>query len=198
LDPLIVTGVPADAELTEMLVIVGVGTTVKTVPARLDVELLVTITFPVAAPLGTFATTVDELQLVVVAVTPLKVTVPEEPKLYPLIVTLAPTGPELGDSVVMLGITVNGLVLLVPFEVWTATCTDPGVPSVGTNATIEVELQLSTKAVALPTVTVPVPWLILKLVPVIVTELPVMPDVTDSEVIVGVGSTLGVTDSFAM
>src|ERR1700739_3393591 len=115
--PLIVTGVPAVPELTERLVIVGVGTTVKTIPEGLDVELLVIITFPVVAPEGTVATTLEELHLVVVAVTPLKVTEPEEPKLYPLIVTLAPTGPELGLSVVIVGSTVNGLVLLVPFDV---------------------------------------------------------------------------------
>jgi len=119
--PLIVTEVPAVPELTERLVIAGVGTTVKTVPDGLDVEWLVMITFPVVAPFGTIATTVEELQLVVLAVRPLNLTVPDEPKLYPLIVTLAPTGPEFGVSVVMLGMTVNGFVLLVPFAVCTAT-----------------------------------------------------------------------------
>lgn len=119
--PLIVTGVPAVPELTERLVMAGAGTTVKTVPAGLDVELLLIMTLPVVARFGTFATTRDGLQLVVVAVLPLNVTVPDEPKLNPLIVTPAPTGPEFGTSVVMVGMTVKGFVLLVPFDVWTAT-----------------------------------------------------------------------------
>jgi hypothetical protein len=80
LEPLIVTGVPAVPLLTEMLEIFGVGTTVKVTPT-LAAELLVTTTLPVVAVEGTVATIVEALQLVVAALTPLNVTLPEEPKL---------------------------------------------------------------------------------------------------------------------
>jgi hypothetical protein len=60
LEPLIVTDVPAVPELTERPEMFGAGTTVNVAPA-LARELLVTITLPVDAPEGTFATIVDEL-----------------------------------------------------------------------------------------------------------------------------------------
>ena len=62
---------------------------------------------------------------------------------------------------------------------------------------MEVELQLSTNALIPPKLTVPVPWFMVKFVPVIVTILPLVPELTDSEVIAGVGNTLGVIDSLA-
>src|SRR5437773_12282357 len=78
-EPLIVTGVPATPLLIEMLVICGARTTVNETPT-LETELLVTTTFPVVAEEGTVATIVEELQLVVEALTPLNVALPEEPK----------------------------------------------------------------------------------------------------------------------
>jgi hypothetical protein len=45
------------------------------------------------------------VQLVVVAGVPLNVTVPEDPKLVPVIVTAVPTGPEVVDRLVMAGAT---------------------------------------------------------------------------------------------
>jgi hypothetical protein len=56
------------------------------------------------------------LQLVGVAVVPLKLTVLlpcVPPKLVPAIVTDVPTGPNAGDRLVMLGFTVNAAPLLV-------------------------------------------------------------------------------------
>jgi hypothetical protein len=61
---------------------------------------------PVVAPLGTVVFIDVALQLVTVAVVPLNFTVPVpcvEPKFVPVIVTAAPTAPELGDKLVMLG-----------------------------------------------------------------------------------------------
>ena len=62
---------------------------------------------PVVAPVGTVATIEVALQLViVVAVVPLNFTVLVpcvEPKLVPVIVTDAPTAPEVGDGLLMLG-----------------------------------------------------------------------------------------------
>src|SRR5712691_5127748 len=67
----------------------------------------VTTTGPVVAPIGTGATMVLAFQLVGVATTPLKVTAfPLElvPKFAPLMVTGVPTGPELGDTLLIVGV----------------------------------------------------------------------------------------------
>ena len=58
---------------------------------------VVTTTGPVVAPVGTLVSISSLAQLVVEAVVPLKVTVPEEPKLEPSMVTWVFTGPELGS-----------------------------------------------------------------------------------------------------
>ena len=67
----------------------------------------VTTTLPVVAPVGTVATIDVALQLpMVVAVVPLNLTVLVpcvEPKLVPVIVTDAPTAPDVGDKLVILG-----------------------------------------------------------------------------------------------
>ncbi len=73
---------------------------------------------PVVAPLGTGATMEVALQLVGVAVVPLNFTVLVPwvaPKFVPVIVTDVPTGPEVGDKLVMFGagvVTVNDTPLL--------------------------------------------------------------------------------------
>jgi len=70
----------------------------------------VTTTLPVVAPVGTVATIDVALQLViVVAVVPLNVTVLVlcvAPKFVPVIVTDVPTGPEVEDKLVMVGVPV--------------------------------------------------------------------------------------------
>jgi len=71
----------------------------------------VTITLPVVAPAGTGTTTLAALQLelVGVAVVPLKVTVllpGVAPKFEPAIVTDVPTGPEFGVRLVIDGAVV--------------------------------------------------------------------------------------------
>jgi hypothetical protein len=66
----------------------------------------VTRTFPAVAALGTGATMLVALQLVGVAAVPLKVTVLVPcvaPKLTPAMVTEVPTGPEVGDKLMMFG-----------------------------------------------------------------------------------------------
>jgi hypothetical protein len=79
----------------------------------------VTVTLPVVAPFGTGATMLVALQLVGVAVVPLNLTVLAPcvvPKFVPVMVTGVPTGPEVGDTPVMLGagtVTVNVIPLLV-------------------------------------------------------------------------------------
>jgi hypothetical protein len=111
--PVIVTGVPTAPEVGDKLVMLGVGNTVNATPL-LARPLIVTTTFPVVAPSGT-GTTIDvAVQLVGVAAVPLNFTVPVVPKLFPVMVTAIPAGPEVGDRLVMLGggTTVKAIPLL--------------------------------------------------------------------------------------
>lgn len=136
-----VTDVPTgpDAGLREEMA--GVGVTVKFKPL-LAAPLTVTTTFPVVAPVGTGATMPVLLQLVGEATTPLKVTmlVPwVAPKFAPEIVMTAPTGPDVGLKLLMLGVTVNASGLLANPP--TVTITLPVVAPFGTSATILVAVQ---------------------------------------------------------
>lgn len=102
--PVIVTDVPTVPELSERLVMLGAATTVKLTPLLATPPIFTTI-LPVVAPAGTVATMLVAFQLVAVAVVPLNFTVLvpwEEPKPLPVIVTLAPTAPDVGDKLVTL------------------------------------------------------------------------------------------------
>ncbi len=116
------------------------------------------------------------LQLVGVAAVPLKLTVLVPcvaPKFVPLIVTEVPAGPDVGDKLVMLGAgTVT--VKLTPLLAWppTVTTTFPVVAPVGTGATMLVALQLVGVAAVPLKLTVLVPCVAPKFVPLIVTECP--------------------------
>jgi len=104
--PVIVTDAPTAPDVGDRLVMLGVGRTVKLDPL-LAIPETVTITFPVVAPDGTGATILVALQVVGAAVVPLNlsVLVPcDEPKFVPVIVTDAPTAPDVGDRLVMLGV----------------------------------------------------------------------------------------------
>jgi hypothetical protein len=150
------------------------------------------MTFPVVTPAGTLAMMEVVLQLPIIVAVPLNVTVLVpcvDPKLVPVIVTDAPTAPDVGDTLVMLGGTVNATPLLAtPLAV---TITFPVVAPAGTVATIDVALQLVIVVVAVPlNVAVLVPCVEPKFIPVIVTDAPVTPDVGDRLVMLGVGSTV--------
>ena len=140
---------------------------------------------------------VPALQLVTVAVVPLNFTVLVpcvEPKFVPVMVTAAPTAPEVGDKVVMLGgattVKLDPLLAMPP----TVTTTLPVVAPVGTVATMDVALQeVIDVAVVTLNLTVLVPWVDPKFVPVIVTEAPTAPDVGDKLVMLGVGTTVKFT-----
>ena len=83
----------------------GAGTTVKADPLLFAPPTLTT-TFPVVAPEGTFVAMLVEPQLITAAVVPLKLTVLPPwlvPKFVPVIVTEAPTAPEVGERVVIVG-----------------------------------------------------------------------------------------------
>ena len=102
----------------------------------------VTTTFPVVAPDGTTVTIIVEFQLLVVAVVPLNVTVPEDPKFVPVIVTVVPIAPEVGFRLVIEGgggatvpIVIVSVALPVPlaFVALTVTVVVPaavGVPDI--------------------------------------------------------------------
>jgi len=121
----------------------------------------VTTTLPVVAVLGTGTTMDVALQLVGVAAVPLNVTVLVpcvDPKFVPVPVTDVPTGPDVGDKLVMLGplvVTVNETPLLA--RLLTVTITLPVVAPLGTGTTIEVALQLVGVAVVPLNFTVLVP-----------------------------------------
>jgi hypothetical protein len=118
--PVIVTAVPTPPEVTERLVILGVGRTVKLDPP-LFTPLAKTTTFPVVAPDGTVVAMLVALQVVIVAAVPWKLTVPEPceaPKFVPVIVITAPTAPDVIDRLEMLGaettVKLDPLLSLVP------------------------------------------------------------------------------------
>src|SRR5213594_88589 len=105
LPPAMVTDAPTAPAAADKLLMLGTASTVNDTPA-LATPLAVTTTLPVVAPAGTGATIEVALQLAGVATVPLNVTalVPwVEPKLPPAMVTDAPTAPELGDKLLMLG-----------------------------------------------------------------------------------------------
>ena len=195
--PVIVTEVPTSPEVTDKLLILGAGTTVKFTPL-LAAPDTVTTTFPVVAPDGTGTPMAMALQLVGVVVVPLNATVLVpcvEPKFVPVIVTAAPTAPEVSERFAMPGRTVKAAPLLAtPFAV---TTTFPVVAPDGTAAAILVALQL-VGVTALPlNVTVLEPCVDPKFVPVIVTGVPTAPEVTDKFVILGVGTTVKFTPLLA-
>jgi hypothetical protein len=165
------------------------GTTVNAAPA-LATPLAVTTTLPVVAPAGTETAIDAALQPVAGAAAPLNITtlVPwVAPKFVPVIVTGAPTAAEDGDKPLMLGVgsTVNAAPGLG--KSFTATTTLPVVAPAGTVTTIDIALQLVGVAAMALNVTVLVPWLAPKFVPVIVTAAPTAPEEGDRLVMPGGG-----------
>jgi hypothetical protein len=181
--PVIVTDVPTGPEVGDRPVIFGA--TVKFTPL-LAAPATVTTTFPVVAPPGTGTTMLVALQLAGVALVPLNVTVLVPcvaPKVVPVIVTDVPIDPEVGDRLVIFGATVKLTPLLATPA--TVTTTFPVVAPLGTGATMLVALQLAGVAAVPLNVTVLVPWVAPKDVPVIVTDVPAGPEIGESPVMFG-------------
>jgi hypothetical protein len=189
LAPLIVTGVPTGPAMGERLVIAGPDPTTKGTPL-LGIPPTVTTTFPVAAPVGTGATIVVALQLVGVAVVPLKVTVLdpcEDPKFVPEIVIEVPTAPAVGLKLEIPGedpTTKSTPLLEKPL---TVTTTFPVVAPDGTVTAMLAALQLV--GVAKLPLKVTTPGTDPKFVPVIVTGVATIPEVGFKLVITGAGKT---------
>jgi hypothetical protein len=178
---------------------VGVGVAVVTVKpmALLATPPTVTRTFPVVAPFGTGTTMPVADQLVGVATVPLNVTVLAllvAPKLLPEIVTAVPTTPLVGERPVRVGfavvVTVYVSALLVTPP--TVTSTLPVVALAGTGTTMRVEDQLVGVAVVPLNLTVFVPCVEPKLVPLMVTDVPTGPLVGERLVRVGVAEAVTV------
>src|SRR5207302_9053098 len=95
--------VPTGPLVGEKLVIVGGLTTVNE-PALMAVPpAVVTLSVPEVAPAGTVARMVVSEVTVKVALVPLNATALAPVKLVPLMVTLVPTGPLLGEKLVIVG-----------------------------------------------------------------------------------------------
>ena len=146
---------PIPPEVGERLSIFGV--TVKLTPL-LAWPLTVTTTEPVVAPAGTGTAMLLALQLVGVAVVPLKVTVLDPcvaPNVVPDIVTDVPTDPDVGETLLIFGVTVK----VTPLLAWppTVTTTGPAVAFAGTGTVMLVTLQLVGVAIVPLKVTVLVP-----------------------------------------
>ena len=133
--PVIVTLVPTGPLVGAKLAMVGGFVTVKLLLLVAVPSGVVTLRGPVVAPAGTVAEIcVDELT-VKVALVPLNLTDVAPVKFVPLIVTLVPTGPLVGEKLVMVGglVTVK-LLLLVAVPSGVVTLTGPVVAPAGTVA----------------------------------------------------------------
>ena len=162
-----------------MLLMFGPVVTVKFTPL-LDTPLMFTTTGPELAPIGTGAVMTVSAQLLVLATVPLKDTVLVRvptvgPKFAPFMVTTVPTGPDVGFRLLMTGggTTVNGAPLLATPP--TVTTTFPVVAPAGTGTSILVALQAEGAASVPLKVTVLVPCVAPKFVPVMVTVDPIGP-----------------------
>jgi hypothetical protein len=191
--PLIVTVVPAPPLVGEKLLIVGGRMTVKLLALVAVPPEVVTLIGPVVAPLGTVAE-IDVAELIVkLALVPLNRTALAPLKLVPLIVTVVPAPPLVGEKLLIVGgrMTVKLLALVaVPPEV--VTLMGPVVAPLGTVAVIEVD-ELTVKLALVPlnrTAVAPVNF-----VPLIVTLVPTGPLVGEKPVIVGGFETVTVTGS---
>jgi hypothetical protein len=191
--PVKVTEAPTAPVEVERLVMFGI--TVKLFPllAWLDT---VTTTFPVVAAEGTVTAMLVELHVVTVADVPLKLTVLvpcDEPKVVPVIVMDAPTTPDVAERLVMFGTTVKLLPLLATPD--TVTTTLPVVAAEGTVTKMLVDPHVVTVAAVPLNFTVLLPWGDPKFVPVIVTEVPTGPEVTERLVMLGDAARTGAIET---
>jgi hypothetical protein len=176
--PLIVTVDPTAPEAGNKPVMLGVGRTMKLTPLLLT-PLADTTTLPVVAPAGTVATIVVLLALLRVAVVPLNVTALVAilvPKFVPVMVTTAPTAPEVSDKLVILGAGTTVKVFPLLALPATATTTLPVVAPAGTVTVRVVAVAVPTVAAVPLKVTEFDAGVVEKFVPMIVTGAPMAPD----------------------
>ena len=112
-----------------------------------------------------------------------------EPKYLPFMVTVVPTVPDVGESeLIRGGSTVKVIPLDAPAVVVTATATAPAERPVGTvHLRVVSDQEVQVAGVPL-NATLDEPWVEAKYLPFMVTAVPTVPDVGESELIRG-GST---------
>jgi len=157
--PVIVTVVPVGPDEGERLLIPGV--TLKfTLLLGSPATVTITGAFPRPRLTGTGTLTTVLLQLLGVTVTPPTVTVLVfcvAPKLVPVMVIVAPTGPDVGESEVIPGATLKLAPGLDKPLTVTTTVVFPAARPLGTGATMPVGLQLVGVVTTPPNVTVLLP-----------------------------------------
>src|SRR5262249_34131088 len=148
----------------------------------------VTTTLPVVAARGTGTTMLVADHVVGVATAPLKVTVLVPfvaPKPVPVIVTAVVIGPIVGERLVIVAVTAAVTVTPLLARPPTVTTTLPVVAPAGTGTAMLVADHVVGVAVVPLNVTVLVPFVAPKFVPVIVTDVATGPLVGERLVIVG-------------
>ena len=185
--PVKVTVVPLPALVGAKLMIVGAETNVK--PARVAVPPgVMTDTLPEVPDATTAVMLVAETTLNDVAGVPPKLIAVAPVKFVPVMVTEVPTAPLVGVKLVMVGeaVVIVKLVPLVPVSPPTVTVIAPVVAPIGTDVVMLVAVLAVAAAVVPVNCTMLLAGVALKLVPVIVTDVPIEPEVGVKEVIVGV------------
>lgn len=133
---------------------------------------------------------VSESTVTVLATPPLKETALAPVKLIPVRSTEVPDTPLVGANELITGAGTK-LVPLVPTPVEVVMVIGPMVALVGTWTVTDVAVHGGTTVASVPlNLTVLVPWLPPKFVPVMVTEVPTAPPPGVNEVIVGGGRTV--------
>jgi len=151
---------------------------------------------PDDAPDGTFTIMLISLQLATGTVVPLSeiVLVPcVAPNPVPVMATSDPTAPAVGERFVMLSVSTTVKLMPLLATPFALTSTFPVVAPDGTGTAMLVAFQLAGVASVPLKVTVLVPWVDPKFVPVIVIEVPTVPEVADRLLMVGAGTTVKFT-----
>jgi hypothetical protein len=186
--PVMVTVVPTGPKVGVNEVIVGAPAAVVTLKPWELQSLppgVVTQIFPVVAPLGTVAVIFVEDFTVNVAETPWNVTLVAPVKFVPVIVTVVPTGPEVGEKEVIVG---GAAAVTVKF--WELAAVPSGVvtligPVVAPEGTVVVMLVFEFAVNVADTPLNVTLVAAMRSVPVIVTDVPTGPLVGENEEIVG-------------
>ena len=192
--PLIVTDVPTGPEVGENELMVGLGGVVTSKLLELVAVPLGVVTriLPSVAPDGTVAVILVEEFTVNEAETLLNVTLLTLTKFDPLIVTEVPTGPDPGENELIVGAggeVTSKLLELVAVPPGVVTRIFPSVVPDGTVAVILVDEFTVKDADTLLNETADVlKSLPLKLVPLMMTEVPIGPEDGEKEPIVGAGT----------
>ncbi len=118
------------------------GSTLKEVVLTAVLAIVVTLIIPVVAPNGTVALIDVDDFTVKAALTPLKATLLTLLKLLPVIVTVAPTAPEIGVKLVILAGT-GALIVRFTLVVWVSAPLMPVIISVEVPGTAEPVLTVS-------------------------------------------------------